>query len=122
MNIGNEKYRKYLQSDKWRAIAKKRMQIDGYRCVMCGSAGTTGNPLSVHHLSYKWLYQEENRIYQDLETLCFCCHKQIHRAMERITSPDGRRGWKDARIPQIHTYNINGSIEYITGGTNNVKN
>lgn len=114
----NERYRKYLQSDKWKSIAKRRMEIDGYRCCMCGCAGTTNNPLSVHHLSYRSLYAEDKRIFQDLETLCFCCHKQIHKAMERTTSADGRRGWKDARIPQIHVFNLGGEIGYITGGIN----
>lgn len=113
----NEKYRQYLQSDKWRAISNKRMQIDGYRCVMCGSYGTSNNPLEVHHCSYRSLYEEQDRIYQDLFTLCHCCHKSIHRAMERITSPDGRRGWKNnPRIPQIHVFNISGTIEHRTGG------
>lgn len=116
MAAENEKYRKYLQSDTWKAISRKRYEIDGYKCCMCGCCGTSLNPLEVHHLSYRHLYHEENRIYEDLITLCHCCHKQIHRAMERITSPDGRKGWKDARIPQIHVFNINGSIEYKTGG------
>ena len=118
MSADDEKYRKYLQSDKWKAIARKRYEIDGYRCVMCGCSGTTKNPLSVHHLTYRSLYAEQDRIYQDLETLCFCCHKQIHKAMERITDPNGRRGWKDARIPQIHVFDLAGDIEYRTGGTN----
>ena len=112
LGADDEKYRKYLQSDKWRKIAKYRMQIDGYRCCMCGSCGTSSNPLECHHWSYRHLYAEENRVYEDLVTLCHICHKQIHKAMERITSPDGRRGWKDARIPQIHVFDISGTIEY----------
>lgn len=118
MQTDNERYRQYLQSDKWHELATRRMQIDDYICQMCGCKGTTNNPLEVHHLSYRHLYAEENRIYEDLITLCHCCHKQIHKAMERITSPTGRRGWKDARIPQIHVFNINGKIEHKTGGVN----
>jgi len=39
--------------------------------------------------------------------------------MERKTNPDGRKGWKDnPRIPDIHVFNINGSIDYKPiGGT-----
>ena len=111
MNADDEKYRKYLQSDKWRKIAKYRMQIDGYRCCMCGCAGTTRNKLETHHLTYARL-QNEN-VWTDVLTLCHCCHKQLHKAMERITSPDGHRGWKDnPRIPQIHVFDISGVIEY----------
>ncbi len=116
MSADDEKYRKYLQSDKWRTIARQRMEIDSYTCCMCGCQGTSANPLEVHHWSYRHLYAEENRIYEDLVTLCHCCHKQIHKAMERITSPSGRRGWKDARIPQIHCFNISGVKEVKQGG------
>lgn len=109
----NEEYTAYIQSDKWKAIAKKRMEIDQHRCCMCGCRGTVLNPLNVHHLSYKSLGHEENRVYQDLVTLCFCCHKATHNLMDRQTDPNGRHGWKDSpHIPQIHVFNINGSIEH----------
>ena len=54
----NEQYLKYLQTDEWKAIAKKRMEIDKYTCQCCGCKGTAQNPLEVHHLSYKYLYCE----------------------------------------------------------------
>ena len=107
--MDNEKYQEYLKSDKWKALAKKRMEIDGNKCVMCGSRGTTANCLEVHHLSYKWLYQEENRIFQDLVTLCHCCHKQVHALMNRQTDPNGRHGWRDNNyIPAVSVYTISG--------------
>lgn len=107
--IDNKQYLEYLKSEKWQGIAKQRMAIDKYKCVMCGCNGTTANPLEVHHLSYKYLYNEQERIYQDLCTLCHCCHKQLHQAMNRVTNEDGRQGWKSNRyIPQVHVFNING--------------
>lgn len=107
--MDNEQYKTYLQSDKWKAIAKKRMEIDGNACTGCGCRGTVHNPLEVHHLSYKYLYHEEQRIYEDLTTLCHCCHKNLHNIMNRVTNVDGRRGWKSNRyIPQVHVFNING--------------
>ena len=119
LNADAERYRKYLMSDKWKAICKQRYEIDGYRCCMCGCSGTTGNRLEIHHWSYRSLYSEQDRIYQDLATLCHCCHKQIHKAMERTTSPDGRKGWKDnPRIPQIHVFDLGGNTEHKTGGIN----
>lgn len=107
--MDNERYREYLKSEKWRSIARQRMEIDNNSCVMCGSRGTSVNPLECHHLSYKYLYQEESRIYQDLCTLCHSCHKSVHALMNRQTSPDGRHGWKDnVNIPQVSVYTIAG--------------
>ena len=107
--MDNAKYRAYLQTDKWKAIAKKRMDIDGNKCVMCGSRGTTANCLEVHHLSYRNLYEEESRIYEDLCTLCHCCHKQVHALMNRQTNKDGRHGWRDNNyIPAVSVYTIAG--------------
>ena len=114
----SEEYRAYLESDKWKQIAAQRFKIDGYRCCACGSRGTPSNPLEIHHLSYAHLYHEEDRIYEDLCTLCHCDHKAVHRMMERITSPDGRRGWQNSpRIPQTHVFTYAGAdINYIYGG------
>ena len=104
----NEEYEEYLRSDKWKAIAKRRMEIDGNRCVMCGSRGTVGNPLEVHHLSYKYLGKEEERIYQDLCTLCHADHKAVHALMCRKTAPN-RNGWKDNyTVPAISVYTLTG--------------
>lgn len=111
MNIDNE-YQNYLKSDKWRRLARQRMEIDNFKCVECGSSGTVNNPLEVHHISYKHLYHEEDRVYQDLMTLCHSCHKGLHRAMERVTNEEGKKGWKDnPRIPHTYTFNINGIAE-----------
>lgn len=103
-------YEQYLKTPKWHAIAERRLKIDGFRCVGCGSRGTPQNPLEIHHLSYKSIYHEEERLYEDLVTLCHSCHKNIHNIMNRTTSADGRRGWKDnSYIPKISVYTISGS-------------
>ena len=114
-NQDNERYRQYLASDKWKQIAKKRYQIDKGVCQCCGSRGTPNNPIECHHLSYNHLYHEEGRIYEDLVSLCRCCHKGLHRVMERVTDENGRRGWLNSpRIPRVHTFCINGQdIEYV---------
>ena len=110
MNSNNQKYLEYLRSAKWKEIARKRLEIDGFRCCMCGSEGTASNPLECHHLSYKWLYHEESRIFQDLLTLCHVCHKSTHRMMSRVTDPSGRRGWSDRNdIPHISVCSLDGT-------------
>ena len=116
MNEENERYRAYLQSDKWRRIAAERMRIDNYTCQGCGSRGTAANVLEIHHLSYKHLYFEENWIYEDLVCLCRSCHLTLHRILERQTNAQGRRGWRDnPRIPEVHIFSINGEIELKEG-------
>lgn len=107
----DERYKAYLKSDKWKQIAKKRMEIDGYTCQGCECKGTATNPLEIHHLSYRYIYHEESRIFEDLVSLCHSCHKTIHKVMERKTNAQGRRGWKDnPRIPTVSTFTITGEI------------
>lgn len=104
-----EQYKTYLQSDKWKWIAHKRLEIDNYTCTMCGSRGTQFNPLEIHHLSYRYLGQEQDRIFEDLTTLCHTCHAGIHTMMNRITSPSGRRGWKNnATVPDVNVFTLTG--------------
>lgn len=85
-------YETYLQSEEWRQKARQRMEIDGYRCQMCGSSGTMFNKLNVHHLTYHHLYNEDP--WKDLVVLCSSCHSAIHRMMNRRTA-ETRHGWKD---------------------------
>ena len=112
-----EEYAAYIHSPKFQKIAAERFKIDGYRCCMCGCRGTATNKLECHHLSYKYLGHEEQRIYQDLCTLCHCCHKSVHKLMERQTDPSGRKGWLDnSRIPDIHVYTFGGEDTHIKEG------
>lgn len=110
--MNDEEYKAYLQSDGWKQKAEERMRIDNYRCQGCGSCGTAENPLEVHHLSYKNLGNED--LFTELVTCCHCCHKLIHKVMERQTNCDGRKGWKsNPRIPTVHVFNVSGfALEY----------
>ena len=65
-------YYAYLQSPQWRAVRAKRLQIDGFRCHICGARKN----LEVHHRSYERL-AAKNEIY-DLITLCHDCHMMMH--------------------------------------------
>ena len=92
-----QEYNEYLKSPEWQHIAAKRRAIDNGRCQMCGTSGSFGNALQCHHLDYHQIGHEleGDFIYTRLVTLCACCHKAIHRAMNRVTNEHGRRGWKD---------------------------
>ena len=110
--MSNTEYLEYLKTDTWKQLAEKRRKIDDYSCVMCGSRGTSSNPLECHHLNYKNIYHED--AFSDLVTVCHCCHKALHRAMERKTSADGKRGWKDQPgVPKIHVYIEDDAVKYI---------
>jgi len=99
-----EDYLNYLGSDKWKAIAQRRLEIDNYTCQCCGSHGTQRNKLNVHHLSYYHVGRENEKdyIYTDLVVLCSDCHAGLHRIMNRITSASGRRGWRDTLTLSRH--------------------
>lgn len=110
--MNNEEYKQYLKSDKWKRIVQKRLEIDGFRCVICGCKGTQSNPLTIHHLSYKHIGKEDEQdhIYTDLATLCNLDHASVHKLMDRVTSRTGRRGWSENHyIPSYHVFTINGA-------------
>lgn len=115
-----EQYQNYLASEQWQSIAKKRMQIDKHCCQGCKCKGTSTNPLTVHHLTYKHLYHENenNNYYTDLVTLCYSCHTNLHNIMERQTNEQGRKGWSDRDdLPILCNYIIDGqNLEHIKGG------
>ena len=101
-------YEEYLQSEQWKELSRKRLEYDGYTCQMCGSRGTANNILEVHHLSYKHIGEEQNRVWEDLITLCHCCHKSVHAMMCRKTAPN-RYGWKDAYyVPKVSVFTLTG--------------
>lgn len=77
----NEEYERYLQSEKWKSLRAKRIQMDGGVCNICGSKQN----LQVHHLNYNYFDTTDNLI-----TLCENCHHDIHNfhneVMESIRS------------------------------------
>ena len=75
-----ERYRRYLQSDTWKAKRKAVLQASGYRCHQCGSPAT-----EVHHETYKRIYNER---LSDLTALCSERHKAVHSKKIRIPDQD----------------------------------
>ena len=65
-----ERYRRYLQSDAWKAKRKSVLQASGFRCRQCGAPAT-----EVHHETYKRIYKEQ---LSDLTALCSKCHEAAH--------------------------------------------
>lgn len=83
-----------MKSETWRSIRDKRIAIDDFRCVRCGSAKN----LVVHHIRYPAYYGEED-VENDLVTLCDQCHEHIHGIdIERkIAREKEREEWQKQR-------------------------
>lgn len=65
------KYKKYLQSKKWKDKRNKVLERDRHACRVCNSS----NRLNVHHRTYERLGKE---YLNDLTTLCEDCHMLFH--------------------------------------------
>ncbi len=80
-------YENYIRfSPVWQEKRKQRLEIDGYKCVMCGKtaaeAEAEGKPLQIHHVSYDRLFDED--VIHDLCVLCPRCHELIGNYYSRI--------------------------------------
>jgi len=64
-------YYEYLTTWEWTFKAKKRKNMDGNKCTLCGDR----KRLAVHHLTYKNVGAEK---LQELRTLCRTCHEDVH--------------------------------------------
>lgn len=72
-----DEYKRYIRSSEWKWRKKQRLEIDGYKCAMCGRPeNRCRNGLTCHHTNYKRLGNEN--IYEDLVSLCPACHLKIH--------------------------------------------
>ena len=79
-------YHDYLRSEEWQRKRRRRLEMDGYRCQMCGS----GMNLQVHHISYDNVRTDAE--VEDLVTLCKACHEQVHSTdLEKKANPKGQR-------------------------------
>jgi len=65
----HEKYKRLGLSQKQRMLALKR---DNFKCSLCGNSPKTGATLEIHHIN-----GEKNNI-ENLQTLCFPCHRGMH--------------------------------------------
>lgn len=71
--IRRMRYRDFLKTPYWKAIAEFQKYESGYHCVICGSPYI----LNVHHTTYKNHGNEALHL-EDLITVCRECHKEIH--------------------------------------------
>lgn len=90
MSVRKEDYEWYIKlSPIWKAKRQERLELDGYACKKCKSAGD-GKPLHVHHRTYDRFGGRE--LITDLVTLCEKCHAKVHKlhskshlSLEKVT-------------------------------------
>lgn len=72
-----QSYIDYLNSPEWKKKRWARLEIDNYRCRLCGIYPRSSSELHVHHIpsSYKLIPNES--IENDLLTLCIECHEMV---------------------------------------------
>jgi len=68
-------YRAYLKSGTWKNLRKAVFKRDSHRCVRCGYIGPDKQ---VHHTHYNGIF-ELSFTEDQLETVCFECHEDIHK-------------------------------------------
>lgn len=65
-------YEQYIASSAWQQKRQQRIEFDNHMCAICHS---TEHYLSVHHLHYETLGNEDITI--DLITACSRCHRHL---------------------------------------------
>ena len=70
----------YYASEHWRSVRDRRLDLDGWRCVLCSSE----EDLEIHHTRYR-LFSERM---EDVITFCSEHHRVIH-DHSRISFPKG---------------------------------
>lgn len=79
-------YQKYIRSDAWAKKKAERLEIDNFKCALCGRpASKCKNGIQCHHVSYKNLGNEN--VYTDIVSVCGRCHKMLHAYYNRRQSP-----------------------------------
>jgi hypothetical protein len=72
VKVTQELQEAYYQTAHWRELARRRKELDGFRCQEC----KTAEALETHHWRYE-LFQED--LQHDLITFCRDCHQAVHR-------------------------------------------
>lgn len=69
------KYGRFYNSVDWRTLSRKRLQDDGYKCVMCGAFASEVDHIIPIQTPEGW----ERRLYYDnTRSLCLDCHNKRH--------------------------------------------
>lgn len=69
------KYVRFYNSVDWRTLSRKRLQDDGYKCVMCGGYASEVDHIQAIQTPEGW---ERRLDYTNTRSLCLDCHNKRH--------------------------------------------
>lgn len=104
-------YKEQLADSRWLRKKNEILERDNYTCQKCGAK----SHLNVHHLNYEkeklaWEYPKEQLI-----TLCYNCHEDLHRKQNSVLLNNIKRGdWYCGCFGEFNTYAIIFDIDHIT--------
>lgn len=74
------KYIRFYRSAEWRTLSRKRLQDDGYKCVMCGKIASEVDHIKPIQTPEGW----EHRLdYSNTRSLCLDCHNKRHKRFQK---------------------------------------
>lgn len=100
----SEGYKKYMNSNKWYAYRKRRLEEANYECELCSKHGCA---LDVHHLTYENFMHEEMK---DTLVCCRACHKyadRIRKLLKRLEHGDSRKHERALNVLKRYGYPFN---------------
>lgn len=93
--------------NEFRHLKRRRFQMDGYRCVLCGNGSSA--ELRIHHRLPRSEGGEDSL--DNLQTLCTGCHAALHRETRRVRARRRTRSREIRRMMRVH---IRGMREELT--------
>ncbi len=96
-------YQRYIKGKRFQQVKNIVLERDGYRCQFCNRGKEDGVNLSVHHRTYKHLYEGGELEAADCITVCCPDHVALHRVKSNYS-------WFSMNNPRNATvYNAKGS-------------
>lgn len=75
------KYGRFYNGIEWRTLSRKRLQDDGYKCVMCGSIASEVDHIVPIQTPEGW---ELRLDYDNTRSLCLNCHNERHNRFKKV--------------------------------------
>ena len=69
------KYTRFYNSSDWRILSRRRLQDDGYKCVLCGKIASEVDHIKEIQSPEGW---ELRLDYDNTRSLCLDCHNKKH--------------------------------------------
>lgn len=91
-------YAEYLKTDHWAKLSTERKDIDGHKCVCCGST----DKLEVHHCTYENGWYDTS--IDDLRTVCHKCHRLVHQVEEVLEKHADCPMYRNAEKPYDYSF------------------